>query len=95
MPTSRPTLLTSLDIMPTQGMYVTPNWTIARVVGSVLQWAWQRKSRGSHDRLMIVVASGFVLGEGVLAIVNALLKSASVPALSCIGCAPSSCSGCS
>lgn len=44
---------------------------------------------------MIIVASGFVLGEGVMAIVNALFITAGVGALSCVGCVGGHCPGAS
>ena len=105
-----------------QGAYVTPNWTIPRLVGSLAQWWWASRAPQSHDRLaaavctrlwgyrrsrvmvrcsapmdyfryMVLVASGFVLGEGIMAIVNALLKTAGVGALSCFGCVEGMCGG--
>uniref|UniRef100_A0A6B2L039 Uncharacterized protein n=1 Tax=Arcella intermedia TaxID=1963864 RepID=A0A6B2L039_9EUKA len=66
-------------------IYVTPNWTIPRVVGAVVHFLWSRYSPVSHKELMIIVASGFVLGEGVTSIVTALLKTANVPFWSCSG----------
>jgi OPT family oligopeptide transporter len=60
------------------GMYVTPNWTLARVLGSVGELLWHKYDPQSHSSLMIVVASGFVLGEGVMSIVAALLKNYNV-----------------
>ena len=74
-----------------QGAFVTPNWTIPRLTGSLLQWWWLRRNQGSHDRYMVLVASGFVLGEGIMAIVNAVLKLVGVGALSCFGCAGGMC----
>ena len=107
-----------------QGMYVKPNWTVARCIGGLLQvrmvavtmfraigpralavpsycqlcarfgvvsvtccrvldalcfavqWLWLRRSRESHDRLMIQAASGFVLGEGILSAFTAGLVAA-------------------
>lgn len=96
-----------------QGAYLSPNWTIPRLAGSLLQWYWFRKNRWSHDqcvvassvtntppnashccsRYMVLVASGFVLGEGVTAIVNALMNTGGLRALSCFGCAEFVCGG--
>eukprot|EP01006_Ploeotia_vitrea_P012351 TRINITY_DN32772_c0_g1_i1.p1 TRINITY_DN32772_c0_g1~~TRINITY_DN32772_c0_g1_i1.p1 ORF type:complete len:651 (-),score=44.03 TRINITY_DN32772_c0_g1_i1:87-1904(-) len=56
------------------GFIVTPNWTIARVVGSIIQTVWSNLYPVHHDKLMIVVASGFVLGEGCMSIVAAIIK---------------------
>ena len=75
-------------------MYVTPNWTIARVIGSFIDWIWFRRNAGSHRSYLIIVASGFVLGEGVMSIFTALFKSSGVGVWTCAGCAPGFCSGC-
>ena len=56
-------------------MYVSPKWTIPRVVGSIAEQAWARASPQSHERLMVVLASGLVLGEGTASIATAVLKS--------------------
>ncbi|PRP76763.1 hypothetical protein PROFUN_14888 [Planoprotostelium fungivorum] len=69
------------------GMYVTPNWTIPRVVGALIEYFWRRRSSSSHGKYMIILASGFVLGEGVTSIITAILKSLQVPS-SKFGCAP-------
>lgn len=76
------------------GMYLTPNFVIPRFVGSLIQFWWQRKNPKSFDENMIVVASGFVLGEGIISIFNAILKASGVPVLTCSGCVPGLCSGC-
>lgn len=76
------------------GMYVTPNWTLPRVAGGVANWAWHKIDREGAERYMIVVASGFVLGEGLTSIVNAILQSAGIGALWCGGCPEDFCSGC-
>lgn len=74
--------------------YVTPNWTLPRVFGSLLEYLWRRKYPASHSKYMFIVASGFVLGEGVLSIFTALLKNpGGVHPISCGGCVPSLC-GC-
>jgi len=56
------------------GMYVTPNWTIARVIGALAEYLWKKKRPQSHEKYMILVASGFVLGEGITSIATAGLK---------------------
>lgn len=43
---------------------------------------------------MIIVASGFVLGEGIFSIFNAILKTIGVGVISCVGCPNGFCSGC-
>jgi len=61
------------------GMYVTPNWTIARAVGGLLQYFWYKYRPVSNDKYMILVASGFVLGEGVMSIITAIMATIGVP----------------
>eukprot|EP01133_Synstelium_polycarpum_P015631 gene15631-18571_t len=56
------------------GMFITPNFTFPRIVGSFVQWFWRRYYIDSHREYMIIVASGFVLGEGITSIITALLK---------------------
>ena len=76
------------------GMYLTPNWTIPRVIGGVGQWVWKRYWPQGHDDYMIVVASGFVLGEGVMSILTATLTASGVgDAWSCAGCEQGMCGG--
>ncbi|KAI7701145.1 oligopeptide transporter-like protein, partial [Hortaea werneckii] len=60
------------------GMYNTPSFTLARTAGGVLAWYWIRW-RGREETPMIVLASGLILGEGLLSIVNLGLASAKVP----------------
>ncbi|KAF9581168.1 hypothetical protein BGW38_001920, partial [Lunasporangiospora selenospora] len=85
------------------GMYNLPNFTLARFVGGVvsLWWDWHCRRFG-HDpnakfaRLgrvfLIIVASGFVLGEGTFSIVNLILKTAGIHSASCVGCYKGMCS---
>lgn len=54
------------------GMYVAPKWTIPRVIGSLVEQGWLWWRPGSHASLMVVVASGLVLGEGTTSIVTAV-----------------------
>lgn len=56
------------------GMYVAPKWTIPRVIGSLIEQGWLWWRPGSHASLMVVVASGLVLGEGTTSIVTAVSK---------------------
>ena len=50
------------------GMYVTPDWTIPRFVGAAVEYYWRSRYPESHTQLLLLIASGFVLGEGVLSI---------------------------
>jgi OPT family oligopeptide transporter len=62
------------------GMYNTPSFTLARTAGGVIAWYWVNwKGRG--ETKVIVLASGLILGEGVMSIVNLVLASAGVPHL--------------
>jgi len=73
-------------------IYVTPNWTIPRVVGSMVDLVWKKYRPQSYTNFMIIVASGFVLGEGVTSIITAIFKTAGVPMWTCAGCVPQFCS---
>jgi len=65
-------------------MYITPNFTIPRVVGALVHLIWSRRNPTSHSEYMFIVASGFVLGEGITSIVTALLKNPlGVPTWTC------------
>lgn len=57
------------------GMYIAPKWTLPRVLGCVVERAWHRWSPGSHQQLMMVLASGLVLGEGTASIFTAIAHS--------------------
>lgn len=62
------------------GMYNTPSFTLARTAGGLLMWWWMRwKQR--EETVMIVLASGLILGEGLFSIVNLGLASGGVPHL--------------
>lgn len=85
------------------GMYNLPNFTLARFVGGVvsLWWDWHCKRYANHPSakfaklgrvFIIIVASGFVLGEGTFSIVNLILKTAKIHSTSCVGCYPGACS---
>ncbi|TGJ86035.1 hypothetical protein E0Z10_g2718 [Xylaria hypoxylon] len=62
------------------GMYNVPSFTLARTIGGLMNWYW-RVRLGKDDTPLIVLASGFILGEGFLSIVNLILQSAQVPHL--------------
>ena len=62
------------------GMYNTPSFTLARTIGGLVNWYWvQWKHKG--ETKVIVLASGLILGEGVVSILNLLLASLQVPHL--------------
>ncbi|KAF2726024.1 OPT superfamily oligopeptide transporter [Polychaeton citri CBS 116435] len=62
------------------GMYNTPSFTLARTAGGLLALWWMGWKKRSQTPL-IVLASGLILGEGLLSIVNLGLASAHVPHL--------------
>ncbi|KAI7830636.1 OPT oligopeptide transporter protein-domain-containing protein [Gamsiella multidivaricata] len=85
------------------GMYNLPNFTLARFAGGVvsLWWDWHCRKYASHPTarfaklgrvFLIIVASGFVLGEGTFSILNLILKTAGVHSTSCVGCYQGACS---
>lgn len=63
------------------GMYLTADWTIPRVIGAVIEFIWRCSWPENHKRHMLMVASGFVLGEGVMSILGLVLKLFHVPTL--------------
>ncbi|KAJ9667621.1 OPT super [Coniosporium apollinis] len=62
------------------GMYNVPSFTLARTIGGLLNWYW-RSYRTQPETPVVVLASGLILGEGVVSIVNLLLASLDVPHL--------------
>ena len=63
------------------GMYLTADWTIPRVVGALIEWRWRVAHPASHGTHMLMVASGFVLGEGVMSILALALTVMHAPRL--------------
>ncbi|KEI39854.1 uncharacterized protein L969DRAFT_81827 [Mixia osmundae IAM 14324] len=73
------------------GFVITPNFSIARLIGGLIAYAWNNRYSHSRDAdqkhlLLIVLASGFVLGEGAASIVGLTLRSLGVHPLSYAGC---------
>lgn len=62
------------------GMYNTPSFTLARTVGGLISLYWVTW-KGHSETGVIVLASGLILGEGVVSIVNLVLASLGVPHL--------------
>lgn len=73
-----------------QGMYVSPNWTVARLIGAAVAAAWEarqaRRGSGGGGTDVIMVATGLVLGEGLAALAAAALAAWDVAPLTCAGC---------
>ncbi|KAA8565910.1 hypothetical protein EYC84_009721 [Monilinia fructicola] len=61
-------------------MYNTPAFTLARAIGGFINLYW-RSYRKREETPIVVLASGLILGEGVVSIVNLVLASAGVPHL--------------
>ncbi|KAL2408446.1 hypothetical protein ABEF93_003492 [Exophiala dermatitidis] len=62
------------------GMYNTPSFTLARTVGGIISYWWVNWKQRTETKV-IVLASGLILGEGVVSIVNLVLASFGVPHL--------------
>jgi uncharacterized oligopeptide transporter (OPT) family protein len=60
------------------GIYNVPSFTLARTVGGLLSW-WWRSKMGWQETPLIVLASGFILGEGVMNIATLIMQSLGVP----------------
>ncbi|KNZ81868.1 Putative oligopeptide transporter [Termitomyces sp. J132] len=77
------------------GFLNTPSFSIARLIGGCSEYLYRtRITKDRSDIWLIVVASGFVLGEGVVSIVSLVLEIAGVRAASCWGCGHGLCGGC-
>ena len=90
------------------GMLNTPNFSLARLVGGCIAHVYARKQKQLGGRkaragggssplagiLIIIVASGFVLGEGASSIVTLLLKQSGAEPLTCWGCRGGCTGGC-
>lgn len=74
-------------------MYNPPNFTLARVIGGLAVYYWNKTCDAPGDNVswiepyrsvagkvfIVVIASGFVLGEGTFAIVNMTMRALDVP----------------
>ncbi len=79
------------------GFLNTPSFSLARLVGGLIEYIYntRRTSRGKDgDIRLIVVASGLVLGEGVMSVFCLLLQTYGVGVASCWGCDFGMCGGC-
>lgn len=80
------------------GFLNVPSFTLARLVGGIVELMYHRqvshKDKG-NDIKLIVIASGFVLGEGVVSVISLILRTFGIDAISCWGCSPGRCGGCS
>ncbi|KAI9570583.1 OPT oligopeptide transporter protein-domain-containing protein [Boletus coccyginus] len=78
------------------GFLNTPSFSLARFVGGLIEFWYHRSfaNTGGADIRLIVIASGFVLGEGVISIVSLVLRTWGVGVASCWGCGGGICAGC-
>jgi len=76
------------------GFLNTPSFSLARLVGGITEYIYHTKRGKDGDIGLIVVASGFVLGEGVMSVVCLLLRTYGVGVASCWGCDFGMCGGC-
>ncbi|KAK2460316.1 hypothetical protein APHAL10511_007705 [Amanita phalloides] len=68
------------------GFLNTPSFSIARLIGGMVEYLYRtRYTQGGDDIRLVVIASGFVLGEGVVGIVSLVLRTVGIGMLSCIG----------
>lgn len=61
-------------------MYNVPSFTLARAIGGFMNLYW-KSYRRREETPIVILASGLILGEGVVSIVNLLLTNANVPHL--------------
>ena len=77
------------------GFLNTPSFSLARLIGGLIEFVYYRRvGRETGGIRLIIIASGFVLGEGVVSVVSLILRTLGVGVISCIGCAPGLCGGC-
>ncbi|KAI0259895.1 OPT oligopeptide transporter [Gloeopeniophorella convolvens] len=79
------------------GFLNTPSFSLARLVGGVVEYIYHTKlapKGNGGDIRLIVVASGFVLGEGAMSIVCLVLRTFGIGVASCWGCSFGMCGGC-
>jgi uncharacterized oligopeptide transporter (OPT) family protein len=77
------------------GFLNTPSFSIARLIGGVMEYVYRTHFvKDGEDIRLIVIASGFVLGEGVVSIVSLVLRTLDVGVASCFGCGHGLCGGC-
>lgn len=61
-------------------MYNVPSFTLARAVGGFVSLYWRNYKKRENTQI-VVLASGLILGEGVVSILNLVLASFKVPHL--------------
>ena len=81
------------------GFLNTPSFSIARLIGGFIEWKYRQHLAKTHSNdakaiRIVILASGFVLGEGVASIVGLVLKMLGIGFASCWGCGSGICSAC-
>ncbi|KAH9916497.1 OPT oligopeptide transporter protein-domain-containing protein [Amylocystis lapponica] len=77
------------------GFLNTPAFSLARLVGGIVEHVYYaRRGREKGGIRLVIIASGFVLGEGVVSIASLVLTTWGVGAASCWGCGHGLCAGC-
>ncbi|KAG6373370.1 OPT oligopeptide transporter protein-domain-containing protein [Boletus reticuloceps] len=78
------------------GFLNTPSFSLARFIGGLIEFWYHRRiaKTGGQDIRLIVIASGFVLGEGVVSIVSLALRTWGIGIASCWGCGGGICAEC-
>ena len=77
------------------GFLNTPSFSIARLIGGIIEYVYRTKyAKDQGDVRLIIIASGFVLGEGVMSIVSLILRIFEIGVVSCFGCGHGLCGGC-
>ncbi|KZT51742.1 OPT superfamily oligopeptide transporter [Calocera cornea HHB12733] len=77
------------------GFLNTPSFSIARLIGGVIEYMYYRRAGRGHEGIwLIIVASGFVLGEGTMSVLTLVFKTAGIGAATCWGCVGGICPSC-
>ncbi|KAI0648829.1 OPT oligopeptide transporter [Trametes meyenii] len=77
------------------GFLNTPSFSLARLIGGIVEHVYYtRVGRDRGGIRLIIIASGFVLGEGVVSVVALVLRTLGVGVASCWGCGHGMCGGC-
>lgn len=77
------------------GFLNTPSFSMARLIGGVVECVFRtRFAKDENDIRLLLIASGFVLGEGIMTILTLILKILGVGPVTCFGCGHGFCGGC-
>ncbi|OBZ72592.1 hypothetical protein A0H81_07437 [Grifola frondosa] len=77
------------------GFLNTPSFSLARLIGGIVEHVYYTRVGRTHGGIrLIIIASGFVLGEGVVSVVALVLRTLGVGVANCWGCGHGLCGGC-